>query len=139
MCVVLFLFVCFVWLKSDVLSRLIVGLAVCVCVSPNGKFKERQKQLDLRTSHLDMKENRLACMQDELEVAAEEQETRWRSRDLHAIVEPWLKRLTIPSVSAVSAKGWTPLHVVVERLRVVLLELIELMKFRWSQSQHTSL
>ena len=78
-------------------------------------------------------------MQDELEAAAEEQETRWRSRDLHAIVEPWLKRLTISSVSAVSAKGWTPLHVVVERLREGLLDFIELMKFRWSQSHHASM
>ena len=94
--------------------------------------KEREKQLQLRSEHVEAKENKLHAMQDELDAAAEEFEERWQTRDLQAVVEPWLKRVGIPDPSAVSEKGWTPLHVVVEHLREGLLYFImEFMSFRW--------
>ena len=104
------------------LSRLIAGLTVCVCGNPIEHCKEREKQLELRAKHLDAKENTLASMQDELDAAAEEFETRWQHKDLQVVIAPWLKRYTIQGVAATSEKGWTPLHVIVEQLREGLLD-----------------
>ena len=104
------------------LSRLIAGLAVCVCGIPIENCKEREEQLKLRTQHLDAKENKLAAMQDELDAAAEEVEMRWQTRDLHTGIAPWLAREGIPGVAGINDKGWTPLHFMVEELREGLLD-----------------